>query len=379
MKILIINHEFPPVGGGGATASAEISKHLAGFGNDVTVLTGSYKGLPKENLLNNCKILRIKSFRRDVHTGSIQDYLFFTLNSIFFSIKNINKTSFDKVFAFFTIPSGLTALFIKKIHNIPYIVFLRGIDVPGFYGGKFSVLNKLLKPLIKYIWVNAEYIVANSHSLKELALKTLDKRPIYVIPNGVDGLFQPVSERKKEGIVKLIYIGRLSKQKNLDNLLLAVSLAKKDTANCFTLEIIGEGPEKKSLVNRCSELGISDIVLFSGWVERDKIPQIYNRSDIFVSVSLDEGMSNSLLEAMASGLPVVVSNITAHRELVESGVNGYLIDVNDVRSLSRAINELVTDEALRLKLGKNNLDKVKKHNWRTIADSLCRLVKGERL
>jgi glycosyltransferase involved in cell wall biosynthesis len=127
------------------------------------------------------------------------------------------------------LPKGLSlALFIKKVYKIHYYVFLRGIDVPGFYGGRFSFLNKICAPIIKHIWNHADIIIANSQSLKELANKRLNKKPIYVIPNGIDiDVFKPLQKDKDEGTKKILLVGRLSKQKGIDDFLEAIARIKK--------------------------------------------------------------------------------------------------------------------------------------------------------
>ncbi|MBI4335626.1 MAG: glycosyltransferase, partial [Candidatus Omnitrophica bacterium] len=190
MRILIINHEFPPVGGGGATASGYVAKYLSGAGSDVRVITSAFDSLPKKERRDNYFIRRVYSRRGELHTGRVSDFILFIMSGFAVLISEKKLIKPDLIYAFFTLPSGVIALLAKKIYKIPYLIFLRGVDVPGFYAGRHSFLNRWLAPFIRYIWLEADAVIANSQALKQLAYKSLgERKKISVLPNMVDTAF----------------------------------------------------------------------------------------------------------------------------------------------------------------------------------------------
>lgn len=374
MKILVIIHEYPPAGAGAAVACENMVKYLAGAGNNVLVLTAASHSLPREEVFNNCIIKRAVGIRREAFKTRFWEVAAFISQGNKFLKKEIGNIKPDLVFAFFTLPAGAIALSLKRRYKIPYFVFLRGIDVPGSYGGKLSFFNKLLAPFIKRIWANADLIIANSQSLRSLAGGSLKDKIIYVIPNGIDtAIFYPPKTRKTGGKLNILSVGRLSREKGLDYLLDSALLLTEKGLD-FTLDIIGDGPEKERLVNKCLAYRISDMVNFKGWVSRDDIAEVYRGADIFVTFSLFESMPNALFEAMACGLPVVVSDIPAHRESIMHNINGLIVPVKDPLKLARAITLLAADEGLRLKMNRENVLKASAHNCHDAFASLQNLI-----
>ena len=165
MKILFINHEFPPNGGGAATIMKELFDRFDNSLHKVFLLTANAER-PKIN------IFTINTGRKSNSTGSIFEFVLFFIRGYFklnFLKTRINP---DIVFAFFSIPGGLLAYFNKKKFNIPYIVSIRGGDIPGFQlGKKHGILQTLAKPIIKLVCRNATLIHVNSQRLKNLTLK----------------------------------------------------------------------------------------------------------------------------------------------------------------------------------------------------------------
>jgi glycosyltransferase involved in cell wall biosynthesis len=143
----------------------------------------------------------------------------------------------------------------------------------------------------------------------------------------------------------LLYVGWLRKEKGLDSLLDA--LARIESR--LELWLVGDGPERATLEARARALGIADRVRFVGQVA-DPSPY-YARARLFVLPSWGEGLSNALLEAMAFGLPVVVTRIGGNVDLVEDGVNGLLVEVGHPGQLAAAMSRILRDDVLARHLG----------------------------
>ncbi|MBT9145824.1 MAG: Poly(glycerol-phosphate) alpha-glucosyltransferase [candidate division WS2 bacterium] len=197
-----------------------------------------------------------------------------------------------------------------------------------------------------------------------------------VVPNGVDfyGLqgIKPSSER-----FDVIYVGRLISHKNVDILLKAISVVKKEISN-VTCGIIGDGPEMNKLKVLSTELELNDNVKFFGFIENDE--DVYARmkaSKVFVLPSTREGFPNTIVEANSCGLPAI---IVRHKNnagvgVVKDGYNGFILNLSPEEIAKRIIICLLQDENTRDKLSRNALGFAKIHDWDVIVDKIERVYK----
>lgn len=317
MKILCINHEYPPVGGGAATVTRELLTRLHKKGYQITLLTEKIpEGTPSsEN--QEFPVFRVNAGRKSVSRGSYLEFIRFVIKSLLV-IRKINKKSHpDITFAFFTIPGGLLAMVMKWLYKVPYIVSIRGGDMPGFViNSKLAFFHFLSAPLIRLICKKAALIHTNSERLRELTQKLIPDIPINVIPNGIAfdtnyTIEKPdnnsLCNEQKDKLLKILFIGRLSKQKNLDTFLQGISKLPYFMKEKITFTVVGDGPEKQKLENFVKEYDLFNLVYFQTWVDRKEVRKIYKAHTFSVVPSLDEGMPNSALESIASGCPVLGS------------------------------------------------------------------------
>ena len=173
---------------------------------------------------------------------------------------------------------------------------------------------------------------------------------LVAIYNGVDTkkFRPPAVSDKMRSKVRIGAVGRLVEEKDYPTLLHALSLLKA-RGLLFEAEIIGEGPLASDLHNLARELQITDVLLFRG--NRQDIPELLRELDIYVLSSQSEGMPIAVLEAMATGLPVVATNVDAVPEIVRHNVNGILVEKGDRFALADAIQRLISDPVLRQRLG----------------------------
>ena len=207
---------------------------------------------------------------------------------------------------------------------------------------------------------------------QELMAEAVNPEKLCRISNGVNLKGYDKEGNKKQTRNKLkipdrktvIYTGRLSPEKGVDFLLRCFSKVTQSTI--CQLIIIAEGSEKKRVMKRIDQLALTDVMLVIPTV--DEIAPYLNAADLFVLPSQFEGLSNSLLEAMACGLPVISTNVGGSIDIIENGVNGLLVEYNDEDSLSQAISHVLGDSALAFSLGKHARETVeKKHNIGSIA------------
>lgn len=169
MKILILNSEYPPVGGGAGNASAHIARLLARMGNEVSVLTSQHASLPADERCDGVRILRGPTKRRYADRSSAPEQVLFIAGAFFRSLGLMREFKPDITLAFFGLPSGAVAWMLKVLARIPYVVSLRGGDVPGFRPYDFWLYHKIAVPWLHLIWHGAAAVVANSRGLYDLA------------------------------------------------------------------------------------------------------------------------------------------------------------------------------------------------------------------
>lgn len=202
-----------------------------------------------------------------------------------------------------------------------------------------------------------QQLVANSASVREFYADTgFPREKICVIPNGVAVPERPAMSRQEFcSQLKLpadarlsMFVGRLAAQKQLKCLIWAIQLLRQSDPRAYFL-IAGDGPEREELEFYARDVEAISHVRFLG--HRPDAAALLHHCDVFWLASVFEGMSNSLMEAMACGKPVIVSDIPPNRELVRHGVDGYLINVGDSAGFSQYSERLFQDDALATRLG----------------------------
>ncbi len=381
MRILLLNYEFPPLGGGAGNASAQIAKCLARMGVEVAVVTSRYHGLAPYEVKEGCTIYRVPVVRRYLDHCSIAEMATFVASAAFSMRSIIKSFSPNVLLVFFGMPTGPLGLYAKKLFRLPYILSLRGGDVPGFLAGELGLSHRMVGSITKAVWNDASAVVANSEGLAKLAQRSYDKGVVHVIPNGVDiSTFYPMGpigrKRCSNDTMSMIFVARLVEQKGAKLILQAMSGIAGRLQRPIKLEIIGKGPEEESLKSIVEDLGLNEMVCFSGWLERSGVADRMRHSDVFVFPSYEEGMPNVVLEAMACGLPIITTDIYAIRGLVEDGVNGILIPPGDAQALGEAIVALGSDPVMAQAMGQESLEIVKQYDWMKSAEAYLRLAEG---
>jgi glycosyltransferase involved in cell wall biosynthesis len=228
----------------------------------------------------------------------------------------------DRVIAFFSIPGGVVARWLQLRCSTPYIVTVRGGDVPGTEP-TLAHFYRTLTGLRRHIFRHALEIVAPSSGLKLLS-EAADPVLVRVIPNGVDtAIFSPARDQKGWPLL-LLFVGRLHWQKNVPALLKLLQVLRSVCRLPAVARMIGDGPERPKLEKFVEQNGLSEAISFDGWLTPAEIALAYQQAFLLINLSRYEGMSNVVLEALASGLPVIASNILGNNELIKDQETGFL-------------------------------------------------------
>lgn len=355
MRILILNSEYPPLGGGAGNASANLGRAFARAGHTVAVMTAAYAALPKieRNEVGrgrSFEVHRVPALRRRAERSGALEQVSFMLGASLAGLGLVRRFKPDVQMAFFGVPCGAVSLWLKICSGVPYVVSLRGGDVPGFRPYDFASYHRLIGPLVRLVWKNAAAVVANSDGLRALAQKFDPATQIEIIPNGVDLDDYTPGSRDEGGsqAVRILFAGRVVYQKGLDILLEA--LAGIEDID-WRLTIAGDGPLRPALEELAFRKGLQERIAFKGWLEKPALHKEYREAQVFAFPSRDEGMPNAVLEAMASGLPVAATRIAGNEELVVDGETGYLVSVGDASGLQVALRRLLAEPAGRARMG----------------------------
>jgi glycosyltransferase involved in cell wall biosynthesis len=372
MKILLLISEYPPVGGGAGNASANIARLMVQMGNEVVVLTSRFGNLPISEMCDGVRILRGPSYRRYADRSTAMEQVSFIMGGFLRSLGVIREFKPDVILAFHGLPSGAIAWMLKVIASIPYAVSLRGGDVPGFRPYDFWLYHKFAVPWLHIIWHGASAVIANSNGLRNLALAFDPKIKVLVVPNGVDFLRFAKSDRDWSP-PRILSVGRVVYQKGFDIALQALANLKDIQ---WAWVIAGDGPQLATLQTMIRENGLQDRVHFSGWLSTDQVKEQYAQANLFLFPSRHEGMPNAVLEAMASGLPVIASRIAGNEELVVDGETGMLVPAEDVEALRASLRELLDQATKREKMGQKARQRVQQFfEWKQVADQYLSILK----
>jgi glycosyltransferase EpsD len=236
----------------------------------------------------------------------------------------------------------------------------------SFSSGKFTdALFKIYTFLFGwFIFSIPKKIQIYGNSMVKFAIKAgVKKKKIVILPTGINlKKFQSWKNIRKElGISDkefvLVYAGLIVPRKGIDIMLRTF---KKLNNENVKLLLVGDGPNKKKYISMAYKLGIQNKVKFLGW--RKDIPSILRSSDALFLPSRGEGLPGIVMEAMASGLPVVASNIPCIPDLVEDGKNGVLCKKDDVDYFAYGINNMISDKSL-VKMAEASKLKIKNFGW----------------
>ncbi|MGC9516939.1 MAG: glycosyltransferase [Methanomicrobiales archaeon] len=374
MKICIVTSMFPRFEGDyyGNFVYDE-AKRLFKEGFDVHVVTHHNRDSPYEEVMQGLKIQRFKwlepkKFKPLAYYNSITDgfrLISYLISLLLILSKTINKYDIDVIHAHNAIPTGFIAAIVSHVLKIPLFITIHGSDINRFYNKPFY------RSLISFSLNSSEKILVSSKSLyRKVESFIKNGKKILIFRNAIDiNKFQVEKNDfiRNKYLIKsddtlILFVGNLNRSKGIFEIVESFKLLNYKFKK-LKLMFVGEGPQKKELNKIVVNNEIEDDVIFTEQINPKRIQKYYQAADIFVLPSYSEGGGPPLviLEAMACGVPVVVSNVGGIPEVIKNGINGFLVPPHDTLELVKKIELLISSNDIKKKFIKSSREIVKEN------------------
>lgn len=346
MRVLMLNNEFPPLGGGTGTVNRALLERWARVpGLEIDLITSALgREAEHKQFAPHVHIYKVPVDNQNMHHSTNRELLRYAARALPLALRLHRRARYDVCMAWSAVPAGGVALALRGLTGLRYVMRVCGPDIPGFEQ-RYSHVYTVLRPVIRAVWHGAAVVVAKCVGEREMIHAVDQNVDVTLVPNGVDPQrFQPQPTAQR-GPLRLICVARLIERKGQQHLIEAVKHLR-DQGIAVTLELVGTGDAQAANEAQVRALGLEDCVHFAGYVPREQIAQRYAAADVFVLPSYNEGMSVATLEALAAGLPVVVTETGGTAELVVPDVNGYVFQWADVATLTAHLARLAADREM---------------------------------
>ena len=377
MRILHFTGEFPPhVSGGLATYVYEVTTRLANVGHtvDVALVKGDsdyYRSVEPVDGDVDLSVIDFDPEEIDALSATMLD-----IDAVQAAVGNVDLGTTDLVHVhdWYGVFGALAA---TADSNVPIIVSSHLPLRSGYMYSGHSVSRQAKLDIEALGFRIADRIVAPSEFVKQIIQREYDVNAdqVEVLSNGVDTTrFTPGTDRSdRRGPIEITTVARLTEQKGIPYLLEAAA----DLPNTLdvAVSIVGEGPRRNALEKERDALGVSETVTFEGFLPEPGLTDAYLDSDIFAFPSVYEPFGLVVLEAMASGRPVVAFDAGGVAEIVRDGIDGLLVPPGDVTAFANALEALATDHERRRAMGRNARNRAEDFEWARCVSGLEEIYK----
>ena len=325
-----MNYEYPPIGGGGATAAHSLAQTLVRLGDEVDVVTSGMNGVAAYEELEGVNVHRARCKRRHKHYTTLVEMLTGVVPAYRKSLELDRRVEYSINHTHFIVPSGLASYLLWRKTRLPYVITIHGSDVPGYNPDRFKIAHELLQPLWKKIVRNASCLITPSRFVAELMQKRI-ATPVELIPYGVD--FPLLPQRKKAN--RILVVTRMFERKGVQYFLRALRGLDTD----WEVYVAGDGPYLPKLRKIAADVRMP--VKFVGFVRNQQLWDLYQSAKIFVFPSVQENFPNVLLEAMHADCAVITTSAAGCVEVVQDAA--IKVRPGSVDELRAALQKLIGD------------------------------------
>lgn len=361
MKIVFATDFYYPSIGGIEMVTRRVATQLSKIGHDVWIIapsSGKLKGYYKEGLVN---VVRVSTPLK------LLTPYFLLQKKVFNELKRIGP---DVIHMQTSLSIAKAASLYAKKYKVASVVtghYAKGEAEYVFK--KIKVIPRMIDFVVGFtyrsVWKNADIItVPSDFANKYYRAFTKNNREIVTISNGIyaDKYLKKSNEKLQKKTI--LYVGRFVPSKNVEMIVgvLPKILSKIDAR----LILVGGGTSENKIKNLVKDLKIENRVLFTGFASEEKVRKMYKKANIFVTASAADNQPLTILEAMASGLPVVAAKVGGIPELIKHGKNGFLFKTNNLDSLTRNVLKILLDKNLQIQMGREGVKTAKRHDIKEV-------------
>ncbi len=378
MHIAYLTQSYPPMISGAALTVEKLATTMAKRGHKVLVIAASDRESPYHTYKDNLTIIRLSSVHNPMRVN--QRFLLFPHFAI---LKALKKFQPDIIHAHEPLQTAWAGITYARRGQIPITMTVH--QLPAFAASYLPNMPTLRRHIESVLWMYARSLIKQfnsvitpSHTTSGLLTACTGIKAL-TVSNGIDlKRFHPPLSSDDEAATRtrlnlpsnipiLLHIGRLDTDKSVDKVIRAAAPALRESA--AQLLVVGDGCEKKSLMTLCQTLGIAHRVHFANIIaDQQFLSDIYRMASLLITASEIETQGIVLLEAAASGLPIVAVDATCIHEIVHDQINGFLAKPGDTHALGDAIIRLLTHPDQAIHMGQAGRKLVQEHNIQNTLD-----------
>ncbi len=368
MRILFCSRRFWPAISGMSVYAENLLRELIAAGHDVTMVsqyradaagTRVYGGGPPPGVPGATVIGRRSLGEEAFDQPGGADFERDVDDMVATILAEHRKRPFDILHAQYGYPNGWAVLLAAREIGVPTVVSIQGGD--GHWVGSCCETHRL--GMIRVLeHADALLIGCDSFAMEVVERLDVPRDRFTIVPGAVDtSRFHPPAERREGDPIRLLYHGRVDRRKGALDMLEALAILRRDGVP-FDATVSGIGPDLDASKELAAHLGLD--IRFTGYADYHAAPGLYRQADVFVSPTYAEGFSNTILEAMASGLPSVSCYAVGVVDCLRDGDNGLLVQPGDVPALAAALRRVIEDAGLRRRLGATALEECRRtYSW----------------
>ncbi len=357
MKVLMLSHEFPPVGGGASPVVCELAKQLVRMGHPVDVVTMHYDALARHETVEGVNIYRTPALRARPDIGRTHELATYFPGAFFRTMSLIRKNRYDIIHCHFLVPGGPLAWTVAALTGTPFLITCHGSDVPKHNPDRFVLMHKLIGPAWRFLARRTPALVSPSAALKETILRSCPQAKVRVIPNGIH--IRPCDPQRKGRHILLC--SRVFAFKGFQYALEAIRGMDLD----WQVDIVGDGPYLPTLRQMAADLKTP--IRFWGWLDKSdpRLAELFDTASIFIFPSEADNFPSVLLEAMAARLAIITTTAGGCPEVV--GEAAILVPPRSAEGIRQALRQLADSPQRREELAQAAFSRVQGFAWQNVA------------
>ena len=370
MRICFVSRRYFPAISGMSVYALNLLRALSEAGHDVTMISqyrddafgkGVYGGGPPP-AVPGVRVIGLEQ-KGEAESGDFERDIDEIVETI---TAEHARQPFDLLHAQYGYPTGWAVLLASRALGVPNLVSIQGGD--GHWVGSCCEAHRLA---MTRVLDHAGAVLIGCRSFANEVTERLGTDParFTIVPGAVDTTRFVPDTRPRDPAAPpvLLYHGRVDRRKGVLDMIEALRRLRDERLD-FRLVLSGIGPDLEAATQRLAETGLDAVTTMRGYVDYDHAPEAYEGADIFVSPTYAEGFSNTILEAMATGLATISCRVVGVVDCLRDGENGLLTEPGDIEALASGLRRLITDRALRERLAEAALEECRRvYSWSAVA------------